>query len=1438
MQKSSLPNRLRHARLSVSCLTLLIHTPALWAAATGRYVRVDDPTGWQMAWSEIEVYSGGENVLFHHPEMLSGTIWPDHKMKTQDGRTLTDGDKDYKKNGASFQARLDVFNEPHAMNPWLEVDLGKPIAIEKIMLYGAQFPGRFYLDKGNRVVTVLDNERKVVWAGKFNYFTSEKVPVFSLEPAAGEKNPAVGMAIPDQAANWAPMGWALDADLIPALPDAERRMKHFAARNSPAEIEKLARRFFAVLDEKTPGLEEAFQLYGNGKYDEALNAWKIYWFAKMKRVNLHWALLGDYWTYPTHGDDLVNGLAVTIADVSARAIRITPGQIHWIDLPDPSNPEFRNALVDCQRKAEVNKVPRALIDAYKNKPDAKYMRCWAEITDDWSLNYFEDAAKSPYEVENLFTFAPALSWQRMMEDLSDLAVAYPEAIDAIPASTLARAQLICIEKYTTAWFRQTRETVFNHLNGGLCAYDPICYYIDEFHSGQQTRQEWKRAVERFITLGTERDGSLTEIGDEGHQEIPVQDGANITYFEQARPVWYTPGWRNAIMEWYDNLFKYMFRHLGPGGYEHRYAVDYRPMRWTSTHKQYNLDRPQLPALPDRDAAILGIPEVRRMLDAWGHISTEIAKPKDPIWKDLVEAQQKTHDQVAAFLGNEKPGLPHINSDWMPYTGAYYFRGGWQNDDPFLAMMACGSHGGSQAPQWDYSMIYHYDYNYPLIAAKPVNVDGLQPQQLFGRMNCFQPGTKTMCLTNADEKPAAHRWLSDERFDFGEALYHGGYQNYPGFQGSEIQPEQKPPGPSVADVDSLRQIVQVRGSRLFIVTDAIQTPGDTVHEFSIPFKVSLSAKQKDASKPFSIDQLQLDEKTGRMASDNLDGPSMTLYQFADQPIQYQMGAAAKADNKHYSRRLTSNIGIADQPVVAKFKGNKLAAVSVISSHRQGDPERIVSIEALKKGGNVGFYAKLKDGGEMWYQSAGMGSNALACGPAQATGQALLVVKEKEALSGLLLGGKNLALNGKPVEINTNIPDFEFVTTGANTIITGIHTPIDPVSFLPNRNTFIVTETVEMVSKTPNIEIRYTTDGTPPVLSSTLYSGPVKITESTEFAARAYRLGVNGKPLPADEFEINGTKFSAPGYGWFYKKPAKPALKVMENELQTGLNYDYLQAPWWTLYASAHWLPASGGGVAGREMDLSKVSINNNYYGMRYNGYVKVPQDGLYTFQAPHEFCYMDNAPSYDLRVYIDGEEWYLTQWWHGHGTWTVPLAKGFHAFNVDFSDARTTPWRRSGVWNYFPKPWAVYKGNPTDILVTGPGLEKTRIPKEWFYSKPEKRTFPDERVLMDSLTNLNCAFDGAVDAPLQGVNEICFKTSGIPEQSFGGLSFVKADGSKHAFAEVAREMAAKQNEGGVFLNLNGAFERLAGSVTVGAKEGVTVVFYNSPAYIKAHTAGGR
>ena len=1312
-QPSQTSPRLMRALVPRLCtLAVFLFTAStVFGEVTARYIRVENPTGCVMEFGEIEVFSGGRNVVLKHPEMIHGTVAA-QKDNTQPTRTntilqggraagdLTNGDVDTSHRAQAWTAFVEPKENTIHWNPWFEVDLGQPMPIEKIVLYASRYPSRVYMDKGHRVVSALSADRRVVWADKWDYYDTKQFPqgVFSFTPAPGGS--LVGTHIDVDAPDWASMAWLLNADASHPPADAERRLKAFARRQSPAEVESFACEFFPLLDSRLPELAAAFRLYSAGQYQAALDAWKSYWFEKMARVNRHVSLHGDYVTYGAAGDDLLLGIMTTITPTVATSVRYTPGEIPWIELPADTK-ERQAAMANTERLAQVGQCCWPLLASYRANPKPEYLRRWSEIMDDWALNFFEDAARSPYEVENLFTFSPGNAWGTMMEDLSDLAVAHPEVVERIPALTLARVQLLCLEKYTTAWWRQARETVFNHNNGGLYAYACFTPYVQEFHAGQRAEREVQQGYERWMTLSTEPDGSMTEIGDEGHMEMPVMQGYIFSMWDRYPPAWWTPGWRNRALAWHDNTFKYMLRHLAPGGFEHRFAVNYRPERWTSTWRQYLTDRPVF-HLIDRDAALFSIPEVRRILGAVGHVSTSATT--------LSPQQQGAHDAVSALLGAEKPELPHLASDWMPYTGAYYFRSGWRDEDAFLAMMACGSHGGSQSPQWPFSMFYHYDYGFPLVAAQPVQIDGLPPQQLYGRMQTFQPGTKTMNLAQAEERPAADRWLSDDRFDFGEANFQGGYQRYPGFTGDWTGPtlEQQEPGKAVADVKSSRQIIQIRGLRLFVITDHVQTPGAETHQLTVPWQFSLSARQKGASHPFAPEQLVLDEKAGRIHSENPDGPNMTLCEVADAPIHLVRSTEAHVDTKKYASRLTGDIGIAEQPVSTQAQANRLTLVSVLASREKGAAERVSTFEQMNTPGVTGFRLVLSDGSEAWYQTASQGAAKLTCGSATATAQALFVVRQGKEWSGLLLGGEDLRLGGKVIASRET--DFEFTSAGVRAVI---HRPIDPVRFSPDSNAFVGETQVTMASQTPGVEIHYTLDGTPPTQQSLLYSGPVKITGDTTIAARAYRLGASGKSLDVDDFEINGTHFTEPTYGWYRKEALRTALKQPGKELAPGLSYDFIQAPWWRLYANAHWLPATRTGQAPREMDLTGANCDDPY-AMRYHGYLRVPADGIYTFRAPRELVNMDWAASYDLRVYIDDEEWSLTQWWHGRGTWSIPLQAGFHRFQVDFADARTKPWRKSGIWRYYPRPWSVYQGPPSDILLSGPGIAEARIPQSWLF----------------------------------------------------------------------------------------------------------------------------
>ena len=1318
-----------------------------------RYIRVDNPTGLVFRCRQIEVFSGGANIVRGKPEWITGTT---HTLPTNTNPTrentiitgsraasdVTNGDT----NPANGADEWITYRQPGASyewGPWFEIDLQEEVEIEKIVFYGSRWPQTFYVDKGHRTIVTMDANRVVNWGTHFQYRDTQKYPdgifAFPAEKQTKEESQVIGIRIPERALDWVPMGWILKADQEVPPADAAERMARFAQRNSPAEIKKVADDFFAILDETTPGLEEAFKEYRAGRYLQALDAWKIYWFAKMRRVNQHQALNHNK-AYSAAGDDLLKGLMVTIMSNEARAVRYTPGQIQWIMVPeDRTAPDFRRqlseALADGERKACVGSTSWPLLYSYRNNPDPKYIERWAEILDDWALNFFVDSMKVPYEVENLFTFSPGHSWCQFMEDLDNIAQVQPDLIKIVPAVTLARVQMLALEKYTTAWWRQARDTTFNHNTGGFYAFEPIVnFYIGEFHPGQRAAKEWRENFERWLVLSNFRDGSMTEIGDEGHMEIPtlmnVITGRLATYEEQ--PDWYTPGWKNHYFEWADNMMIYMYRHLGPGGYEHRDKPDYRTYRWTSTTKPYWVGRPALAM--NRDAQVLELPEMQRMLGVWGYVSVPLPEENAPVFaKDVIDGRWRPAQRMMQnYFGDKVPEKPQLDSDWMPYYGGYYFRGGWELTDPFVHMVACGAQGGGHPFLYPYSMYYFYDHNFPLISADPLRVKNYLPLQIHGKEHRYQPGTKVTYLTHAEETPMDFRWISTERLDFGEAVFEdGAYGNFPNFRGNwdDTSLEMQPLPERVENINTVRQIIHLREPRLFLTVDRVE--GNTEgHELAILYKVALSSKQGeefDTAKQLALSprEEENDPKTvGEIRSNNPLGPSLSLYQFADQPFSYRLERNAEPNFGRYACRLGGGTGIAEPTVRMLTKADSLTSVTLLASREPGGGEdRIASIRptATNNARVVGFHATMTDGTEILCQLAqGSEPRLLSCSPVTATAEMLVVVTPpREETYGFVLGAGTMFVGTRRSAVTT--PDFAFqIQSGQNGGVTStpIYRPIKPVTFEPNRLTFTGAETVKMVSATPNVEIRYTTDGTPPNRNSTLYTGPITITETTEFAARAYRLRSDGTPYPpiAEDFELNGTKFTVPSYGFFRKRELSPAVEVDRATLQPGLAYEYLEAPWWRLYASAHWLPAQRTGVADRELDLSSVSTNVAYC-MRYKGYLDIPEDGVYTFHAPEEIALMIGSPSYDLRIYINDEEWSYSQFWHGHGGWSIPLQKGLHKFQVDFSDARTKPWGRSGIWRFYPRPWTEHRGDPSPILMSGPGMERERIPQERLFYCP-------------------------------------------------------------------------------------------------------------------------
>lgn len=144
---------------------------------------------------------------------------------------------------------------------------------------------------------------------------------------------------------------------------------------------------------------------------------------------------------------------------------------------------------------------------------------------------------------------------------------------------------------------------------------------------------------------------------------------------------------------------------------------------------------------------------------------------------------------------------------------------------------------------------------------------------------------------------------------------------------------------------------------------------------------------------------------------------------------------------------------------------------------------------------------------------------------------------------------------------------------------------------NVNVFTQQGKVDVKCADPSATIRYTTDGTIPGVNSTLYTGPITLTETTHFTFRTF--GPNNRK--GDMVKCS-----------YVKEDYAPSTVV--DSLQEGL--------------SVAWHDYDGPNCEG----IDRAALNGTYVtlgveipseakgniGLIFNGYIDIPSDGIYTF----------------------------------------------------------------------------------------------------------------------------------------------------------------------------------------------------------------------------------
>jgi alpha-L-fucosidase len=230
--------------------------------------------------------------------------------------------------------------------------------------------------------------------------------------------------------------------------------------------------------------------------------------------------------------------------------------------------------------------------------------------------------------------------------------------------------------------------------------------------------------------------------------------------------------------------------------------------------------------------------------------------------------------------------------------------------------------------------------------------------------------------------------------------------------------------------------------------------------------------------------------------------------------------------------------------------------------------------------------------------------------------------------------------------------------------------DPPVISAPTSIFVDALDVSIASDRENVELRYTTDDTPPTRESPVADGRVRLSETATVRARAFRGGQAVSGIAAATF----TKVT-------------PRQPEMVSTRLPGLGYEYFEGDWDILPAFDQLKPVKTDMVA--TCDLSPRR-RNEYFALRYSGFVRVMQDGVYTFTLTSD----DGSRLYiGDRLVVDNDGLHGAQARSG----AIALGAGAHALTVTY-------FNKTGDY-------------ALDVSYAGPGFERRSIPAEMLLHSP-------------------------------------------------------------------------------------------------------------------------
>ncbi|NQT85948.1 chitobiase/beta-hexosaminidase C-terminal domain-containing protein, partial [bacterium] len=669
--------------------------------------------------------------------------------------------------------------------------------------------------------------------------------------------------------------------------------------------------------------------------------------------------------------------------------------------------------------------------------------------------------------------------------------------------------------------------------------------------------------------------------------------------------------------------------------------------------------------------------------------------------------------------------PDTFSDIVPYAAMYYLRDSWEAGAEYLLMQnfryrsqdtairdvgAKNRFGGSARTQYSLSKGGRV-----LVAASPIVVDR-KPDNRWH--NAIPTGGKTNVCGQTGRHVVDTRFHTSARFDLAEAkqdapycrpevsIRGDWYGHYTLIPGRENEP--------VTDVTAWRQVFRVRGAGLTIVSDRIESGGE--HEYTQFFTLPVCIPEKEIVEQVAAGVRRILVEGDRLWTTNAGFENVTVRLFGPK-LQFANRIDRRGEHQTLEK---SQIQILQDAVARKQSPRNLIqryCKRPVSARWTGKGNQVfvalldtVGLKACTPSG-AGFEAVTDGGARVAFQAGPDRRNRLAAGPVAAEAETLLAVEKDGDLRGIVLSCTAFAVGGKGHAVTA--ADFEYVLPkGGGLTVTPIHRPIDTVEIRPAANVF--TDSVQVSFAIPtqdarDVEFRYTLDGAEPTLESARFTAPFTLRATAMVKVRPFR-----KRLKATPWHFTGTDCGKTITTIFRKERLRPRWLVGDSP---GPRVEYMEGDWPTLFAYAGCdgvldvttrAPVKGLLVPAEVAALRKT---DGPYALRYRALLNVPASGVYAFHAPEHLYSTTMDAGYDLRVWVDGEEWFPAPRLHSEHTWFIPLEKGLHGFKASFVDYRTKPFR-----NEYWMAWReeeMWRGIPVLEITTPDGVRQP-LPAEWLW----------------------------------------------------------------------------------------------------------------------------